>query len=97
MKTGALKKKKVLSWCSPPCVVLKFNVDGAAKGKGIGSILRTHVGEVSYMFSKYVGIRDSNKAEVMTNLETLCIYHTSFHHYFIVEIDLLNAISWVKR
>ena len=94
LKMGAMEKKSILSWCSPPCGVLKFNVDGVTNGKpglaGIGGVLRNHKGEVLYMFSKHIGIKDSNEVEVMT------IYHTSFHHYLIVESDSANAISWVK-
>ena len=49
-----------------------------------------------YMFSKHVGIKDSNEAEVLAILEAFRIYHTSCHHYLIVESDSANAISWVK-
>ena len=49
-----------------------------------------------YMFSKHVGIKDSNEAEVLAILEALRIDHTFYHHYLIVESDSTNAISWVK-
>lgn len=45
------------------------------------------------MFSKCVGIKDSNKAEVLTNLEALRIYCITYQHNFIVESDSPNAIS----
>ena len=48
------------------------------------------------MFSKHVGLKDSNEAEVLAILEARRIFHTSFHHYLIVEIDSTKAISWVK-
>ena len=53
-----LKKSKKVSWSSPPMRFLKFNVDGAARGKpgpaGIGGVLRNQ-GGVLYMFLKHVG------------------------------------------
>ena len=69
------KKKKVLSWCSPSCGVLKVNVEGAVKGKpglaGIEGILRNQEGKVLYLFSKHVWIKDSNEAEVPAILELI--------------------------
>ena len=57
-----------------PSGVLKFNVDGATRGKpglvGIGGVLRNHKGEVMYMFSKHVGIKDSKEAD--------CPYYSYF-------------------
>ena len=48
--------------------MLKFNVDGATRGKpgpmSIGGILRNNNGEVLFRFSKNVGVCNSNKAEV---------------------------------
>ena len=97
LKTSALKKKGLVSRCPSPCGVLKFNADGAAKGKpdlaAIGGVLRNQKGEVLFMFSKDAGIKDSNEAEVLAILEALRIFHTSFHHYFIVESDLASTIS----
>ena len=65
MKTGALKKKGIVSWCSPPCGVLKFNVDGATKGKpglaGTGGVLGNHKGQVLFMFSKGLA---NNKSKI---------------------------------
>lgn len=102
LKKSILKKKRKVSWCVTlsSTGVLKFNVDGAARGKqglaSIGGVLRNHKGEVMYMFSKHVGIKDSNEAEVLVILEALRIYHPFCHHYLIVESDSANAIFWVK-
>ena len=97
---GVAKKKRKVSWLSPPFVVFKLNVDGAARGKtrlvGIGGALRNHKGEVVHMFSKHVGMKYSNEAEVLAILEALHIYQFFFHHYLIVASDSVNAISWVK-
>ena len=93
LKKSKLKKKRKVSWCITltSTRVLKFNVDGVARGKqglaSIGGVLRNHKGEVMYMFSKHVGIKDSNEAEVLVILEALRIYHPFYHHYLIVESD----------
>lgn len=43
MVCGPIKKKKIISWSSPPPTVLKFNVDRTARGKvglaGINGVL----------------------------------------------------------
>ena len=99
LKMGAAKKKRKASWLSP-LGAFNFNVDGASRGKpglaSIGGVLRNHKGEVLYMFSKHVGIKDSNEMEVLTILEAPCIYHSFYHHNLIMESDSINAISWVK-
>lgn len=83
---GVLKKKRKIPWCSPPCGVLKFNVDGAARvkpglaGNGIRGALRIHKGKVLFMFSKHVKFKESNETEVLAILEALhlIILHISF-------------------
>lgn len=58
---------------SPPIRALKFNVDGEAKGKpgpaGWWGALRDYKGVILCTFSKNVGIRESNEAEVLAILE----------------------------
>lgn len=100
MKMGvSMKKKKKKSWCSPPFGALKFHVDGAARGKqglaSIRGILRNYKGNVLNMFSKHVGIKDSNEAEVLAILapQTCCSSHRQSLH---VESDSFNAISWAN-
>lgn len=53
-------------------------------------------GEVRFVFSKHVGVKDSKKAEVKAILEALRIFSHSFQESLIVESDSLNAISWVS-
>lgn len=61
-----------VAWSLPGVGELKFNVDGAARGKpglvGIGGVLRDSASFVFGMFSKHVGIKESNKAEVLAIL-----------------------------
>lgn len=65
--------------CSPlPIRVLKFNVDGASRGKprptGIRCVLHNSKGEVLLMFSKHVEVCDSNVVEVLAILEALRLF-----------------------
>lgn len=56
-------------------VAYKFNFDGAARGKlgpiEIGDVVRNSKGGILFMFSKHVGIYDSNEAEVLAVLEAI--------------------------
>ncbi|XVE82185.1 hypothetical protein DITRI_Ditri15bG0127000 [Diplodiscus trichospermus] len=77
-----------------PKGTLKFNVDGAAKGKpgpvGIGGILRDYMG--------IFGVEDSNAAELIAIREAFIIFASSRwvqNHALIIESDSLNAVKWV--
>ena len=65
--------KTITSWCPPPSGFLKFNVDGSVRGKpgpsGIGGVLRYELGMVKGIFSKAVGVMDSNQAQLLAILE----------------------------
>ncbi|KAK3175707.1 hypothetical protein Dsin_032594, partial [Dipteronia sinensis] len=56
-------------WTPPSCRGLKFNVDGFALGKprpaGIRGVLRDSSGKVLCMFSKFIGVYDSNSVEII--------------------------------
>ena len=58
MECGPTKERMSILWSPPPLDSLKFNVDGAARGKlgsaGIQGILRSSNCEVLFMFSKNV-------------------------------------------
>ena len=75
MRCGPVKVRKSILWSPPHVSLFKFNVDGAARGKpgpaGIGGVLRNCNGDVLFMFSKYVGVCDSNEVEVLAILESL--------------------------
>ena len=77
--------------------VLKFNVDGALRGNlgpvGIGGVLRNCKGEVLIMFSKPVGVCDSNEAEVLAILEGLQLFSSRYGGPLIMESDSSNAIA----
>ena len=100
LKMRVCQKKRKVFWHSPPTGTLKFNVDGVAKGNvglaGIGGVIRNHKGEVKYIFSKHVGIKDSNEAKVLAILEAPRIYRSSYNQALIVESDSANAITWMK-
>lgn len=58
-------------------------MDGASRAKPgpaqVGGVLRNCKGEVLLMFSKYVGVCDSNEAEVLAILEALRIYSRKYY------------------
>lgn len=47
------------------------------------------------MFSKVVGVEDSNEEEILTILEALRMYSRSFQGGLTVESESSNVISWV--
>eukprot|EP00268_Persea_americana_P068026 TRINITY_DN9427_c0_g1_i1.p1 TRINITY_DN9427_c0_g1~~TRINITY_DN9427_c0_g1_i1.p1 ORF type:complete len:120 (+),score=19.95 TRINITY_DN9427_c0_g1_i1:825-1184(+) len=95
------KMRKSVMLVPPSLGVLKFNVDGAARGKprpaGIGGVLRNSKGEVLFTFSKPIGIRDSKEAEVLAILKALCYFSRFFHGNLIVESDSSNVVAWVSN
>eukprot|EP00268_Persea_americana_P021089 TRINITY_DN21101_c0_g1_i1.p1 TRINITY_DN21101_c0_g1~~TRINITY_DN21101_c0_g1_i1.p1 ORF type:complete len:199 (+),score=31.91 TRINITY_DN21101_c0_g1_i1:157-753(+) len=101
MVCGLTKERRSTFWSPPSMGMLKFNVDGAARGKpgpaGIGGVLCDDKGVILCLFSKSVGVRDSNEAEVLAILEALRILSSSFQGCLIVESDSSNGISWVAR
>ncbi|XVE48894.1 hypothetical protein DITRI_Ditri01bG0038300 [Diplodiscus trichospermus] len=60
--TCQMMNRPLTSWIPPPQKAVKFNVDGASKGKpgsaGIGGILRDHMGVEKIRFSKFIGVAD---------------------------------------
>lgn len=65
------RKVKIKELWSPPNQnVMKFNVDGTARGKsgpaGIGGVLRDYEGSTSIVFIESVGTRDSNETEILS-------------------------------
>ena len=58
------KERRPIPWSPPPYRVSKFNVDGASRGNpgpaGITGVIRNSKGDVILMFSKHVGVCDSN-------------------------------------
>ncbi|PWA95600.1 hypothetical protein CTI12_AA049650 [Artemisia annua] len=89
-------------WRLPDVGSLKFNVDGAARGKlgstGMGGLLRNNCGVVVAIFSIPLGVLDSNVVEVMAIKETCRMVNEKLDWSspgIIVESDSLNAVSWV--
>ena len=70
--------KKAIIWKCPPLDSLKFNVDGSAKGKpgpaSIGGVLRDCRFAVKAVFSKSIGVADSNVVELLAVREALKIF-----------------------
>ncbi|XVE71462.1 hypothetical protein DITRI_Ditri10aG0152600 [Diplodiscus trichospermus] len=68
-------------WTRPPMGWLKFNVDGVAQSQpglgGIGGVLRNHESWVLMVFSKSIGLVDSNMAEILVVKEALSLFSSS--------------------
>ena len=79
---------------------LKFNTNGESRGKSrpedIGGVCHNK-GEVALMFSKIMGVCDSNEAELLTILEALRSFSRCFTRRLIVESDSSNAIARVSN
>lgn len=73
--------------------ILKFNVDGSARGKprlvGISGVLRN-----SHLFFLPVVIRDSNEAEMLDILQSLWLFRPFSHLKLFIGSDLSDVISW---
>ncbi|EOY17305.1 Uncharacterized protein TCM_036461 [Theobroma cacao] len=75
------KFKSIVHRSKPSEGCLKFNIDRSSRrclgDSGIGGILRNYSGDVLALFSKSVGIIDSNKAELLAVREAAIIYAAS--------------------
>ncbi|KAK3219243.1 hypothetical protein Dsin_013213 [Dipteronia sinensis] len=97
------QKKNEIAWNPPLGLVLKFNVDGSARGNpgnaGIGGVLIDNTGKVLGLFSEHVGILDSNSAEILAihRAVSLCAESTSLIGK---DVDIVSdskiAVSWVN-
>lgn len=58
-------------------------------------VLCNNEGGVLMMFSKSIGIKDSNEAEVLAILETFCMFVCVHNSKLIVESYSSDAIYWV--
>ena len=80
-----------------------FNVDGSSRGKpgptGMGGVLRDSKGKVICLFSEFLGILDSNAAEVMAirKAVALCFSNPNLQNRDITVVsDLKVAVSWAN-
>ena len=78
----------------------KKNVDGSFKGKtrpmGIDGVLRDNTTTVKLVFSKSIGVANSNVAELLAVREALSVYATSrwaSSHRLIIECDSSNVVK----
>ncbi|GMJ07609.1 hypothetical protein like AT5G65005 [Hibiscus trionum] len=83
--------------------VLKFNVDGAARGKpgpaGFGGMMRDGESQILGLFSGPLGEMDSNEAEIraIAFALSLVVDRSWRHHCVIIESDSQVALSWATR
>ncbi|EOX93244.1 Uncharacterized protein TCM_002089 [Theobroma cacao] len=97
-----LKSAKIAcDWVKPPMCFLQFNVDGATKGcpgeATIGRALRNCNDNVRILFSKSLGISDSNLSKIKVIKEAFALFAASpwsLSHSLIIESDSTKAIKW---
>lgn len=98
-----VKRKSIADWIPPMLDSLKFNVDGSSRGKpspaGIGGVLRDSNGKVLYLFSVFLGIFDSNVAELFAIKKAvdLCLSNPFLRNRDIMVVsDSKVVVSWVN-
>ena len=73
----------------------------AARGKlgpaGVGRVIWDCNGDILFMLSKYVGVCDSNEAEVIAILESLRCFTRYYQDILIAESNYYNAVAWVSN
>ena len=97
------KRRQFEEWTPQGMETLKFNVDGFVRGQpgkvGIVGVLRDNRGMVVCMFSLFIGILDSNTAELLT-IEKACslrVSNPSLKGIFIEIVhDSKTAVSWIN-
>ncbi|XWS71347.1 hypothetical protein CRYUN_Cryun03dG0130500 [Craigia yunnanensis] len=94
--------KKGLVWEPPSIDSLKFNINRSFKGNlgpsGIGGVLRDTKAAIKLVFSKAIGLADSNVAELLAVKEALRLFiglKWASSHRLIIECDSSNVVKWV--
>ncbi|XVF82029.1 hypothetical protein PTKIN_Ptkin16aG0010100 [Pterospermum kingtungense] len=92
-----------ISWSPPANEVLKFNVDGATQGQpgfaGRGGVLRDRAGRCKILFSKSIGVADSNFAELSVVKEAFKLFSSSKwgkNHNLEIESDSRIVVHWIS-
>ncbi|KAK3220416.1 hypothetical protein Dsin_014386 [Dipteronia sinensis] len=103
VETNHVKSTKSSEWVPPTGDTLKFNVDGSSRGNprntGIERVLRDKAGKLWGLFSGFVGILESNAAELFAihRAVSLCIQSQVLIGK---EIDIVGdskvAVLWVN-
>lgn len=95
VQLGVMLEKRVILWC-PPLRVFNSNDDRAAREKSgptvIREVLQNNRGDVLSMFSKSLGVKASNEAEVLAILEVLQMLPANFHGRLALESNSMNTI-----
>ncbi|KAK3188251.1 hypothetical protein Dsin_027812 [Dipteronia sinensis] len=99
-----VKISAIKDWVPPLMNTYKFNVNGSARGNprhaGIGGVLRDSNGKVVCLFSFYVGIMDSNAAEITAIHKAIQICRSDpFLSGEVVSIvsNSKVAVSWINN
>ena len=100
-KTKTIRRE---GWIPPGIEDLKFNVDGSSRGKpgmaGIGGVLRDHNGKIMCIFSNFIGVEESNTAEILAihRAMELCASRAELlGRKIVIASDSTVAVSWVNK
>ena len=88
--------KVVTIWIPPPSGCMKFK-PGLA---GIGGVLRDNLLAVKMVYSKSVGLEDSNVTELLAVREAMRLFISSCwapSHKLIIESDSNNVVKWIHN
>ncbi|XWS10417.1 hypothetical protein CRYUN_Cryun39dG0075400 [Craigia yunnanensis] len=86
-------------WIPPPHGYMKFS-KGKLGPTGIGGVLRDNLLVVKMVFSKSVGMEDSNMAELLAVRKAMCLFISSCwapSHKLIIESDSSNVVNWIHN
>ncbi|XVF28552.1 hypothetical protein REPUB_Repub15cG0039600 [Reevesia pubescens] len=93
--------RAITNWSPPPKGFVKFNVDGSTINKpglaGIGGVLHDEIGVRLLVFSKAIGIEDSNEVEFITIKEAFSVFVSlpwSKVYGLIVDSDSQVTVKW---
>ncbi|KAK2660330.1 hypothetical protein Ddye_006863 [Dipteronia dyeriana] len=100
----SMVKLNLLEWIPPVGNVLKFNVDGSVRGKnghvGIGGLLRISNGKIPCSFASFVGIQETNYAELMAIQKdvNIVVSNPSLKDRQVVVVsDSKMVVSWINN
>ena len=96
-----VNRPRLSEWNPPPLGMLKFNVDGSARGSpgisGVGGVLRDASSTVMGFFSMNTGISFAYEAEIKAILQALIFCQQFSCQEIIIEGDSMLAIGWVNN
>lgn len=93
--------KSAVLWCSPPSLIIKWNVDASVhpfnSRSAIGGVLRNHLGNFMCLFSSPIPFMEINSAEILAIHRAVKITSSNEElkdAKMILESDSKNVVLW---